>query len=70
MLSGKQEAMMSDRWVRCTDLKGKPSFINLSEALAMHRQMTGGEELTIVLFRGSNLEVKETPDQILGLKAL
>ncbi len=61
---------MSDRWVRCTDLKGKPSFINLGEALAMRRQMSGGEELTIVSFPGASLEVRETPDQILGLKAL
>jgi hypothetical protein len=36
----------------------------------MHRRMMGGEESTRILFSGSDVEVRETPDQILDLKAL
>jgi hypothetical protein len=70
MLSGKQEGTMSDRWVKCTDLKGNPSYINLGEAIAMNSRMMGGEVSTTIMFQRSSAEVRETPEQILGLKAL
>jgi hypothetical protein len=61
---------MSDRWVKCTDLKGKPNYVNLSEAVAIQSQTSGGEVSTIILFQRSSTVVKETPEQILSLKAL
>jgi hypothetical protein len=61
---------MSDRWVKCTDLNGKPSYVNLSEAVTLQSKMSGGEASTIILFQRASIEVKETPEQILSLKAL
>ncbi len=62
---------MSDRWVKCTDLNGKPSYINLSEAVTIQSKISGGEVVsTIILFQRASTEVKETPEQILSLKAL
>jgi hypothetical protein len=56
---------MNDRWVKCTDLKGKPSYIKTIQS-----RMSGGEVSTIILFQRASTEVKETPEQILSLKAL
>jgi hypothetical protein len=61
---------MSDRWVKCTDLNGKPSYINLGEAVSIQSKTSGGEVSTIILFQRASTEVKETPEQILSLKAL
>jgi hypothetical protein len=61
---------MSDRWMKCTDLKGQPSYVNLGEAVTIQSRTSGGEVSTIILFQRASTEVKETPEQILSLKAL
>jgi hypothetical protein len=61
---------MSDRWVKCTDLKGQSSYVNLGEAVTIQSRTSGGEVSTIILFQRASTEVKETPEQILSLKAL
>jgi hypothetical protein len=56
--------------MKCTDLKGQPSYVNLGEAVTIQSRTSGGEVSTIILFQRASTEVKETPEQILSLKAL
>jgi hypothetical protein len=65
---------MGDRWVRCTDADKNPVFVNLGNALAL-RQVAGAGKATVTLIDfavgndAQSVKVRETPEEILQLKA-
>ncbi|MGP8121843.1 MAG: hypothetical protein ACLP8B_15160 [Xanthobacteraceae bacterium] len=65
---------MGDRWVRCTDTDKNPVFVNLGNALALRPVAGAGKAgFTMIDFAvgsaAQSVQVRETPEEILQLKA-
>jgi hypothetical protein len=63
-LSAKQEVKMN--WVKCTDMRNQPIYVNIENATSIRRDET--EKSSIIAFAvtgGDTIEVIEEPDAII-----